>query len=49
MKSVLVMAGAGKRANPNLPENITLILAMYAPPVAHYRISLPHDALSALP
>jgi len=28
VKSVLVMAGAGKRANPDLPENITLIRAM---------------------
>eukprot|EP00961_Rhodomonas_salina_P109652 1475915-Rhodomonas_salina.2 len=28
VKSVLVMAGAGKRSNPELPENITLIRAM---------------------
>jgi len=28
VKSVLVMAGAGKRANPHMPENITLIRAM---------------------
>ena len=28
VKSVLVMAGAGKRANPDMPENIALIRAM---------------------
>ena len=28
IKSVLVMAGSGKRNNPNLPENIVMILAM---------------------
>ena len=28
VKSVLVMAGAGKRANPDMPENVALIRAM---------------------
>jgi dynein heavy chain len=30
VKSVLVMAGAGKRANPDMPENIALIRAMWS-------------------